>query len=136
MTAQAHATAILGLLTSAGITCHDGAVPANPTYPYAVLYVNSGARLPSAITLASTHQVYDVQITSVGATAASARIYAEKVLSALLDVVPTVSGRTCFPTRHEAAQPVREDRDVTITTTATHPFYAVDVFRVASIPAT
>lgn len=135
MTAQAHATAVLGLLTGAGVTAYDGAVPANPAYPYAVLYVNSGAREATAITLASTHQVYDVQVTSVGATAASARIYAQKAMTALLDVTPTVSGRTCFPIRLEASQPVREDRDVTIPGTATHPLYAVDVYRVASLPA-
>jgi hypothetical protein len=136
MTAQLHATAVLSLITGAGVTCHDGAVPANPTYPYAVLYCNTGAREATALTLISAHQVYDVQVTSVGATAASARIVATKVLTALLDVTPTVTGRTCWPIRLESSQPAREDRDITIPGTATHPFYAVDVYRVASVPST
>jgi hypothetical protein len=136
MTAQLHATAVLGLLTGASITAYDGAVPANPAYPYAVLYINSGNRDATALTLASTFQSYDVQITSVGATAASARIYAGKVVTALLDVIPTVTGRTCAPIRLDVAQPAREDRDITIPGTATHPFYAVDIYRVASVPST
>jgi hypothetical protein len=135
MTAQLHVTAVLALLTSAGITCHDGAVPANPSYPYAVFYINDGARDDVDISFESVRQSYDVQITSVGATAASARIYATKAITALLDVVPTVTGRTCWPIRLEASQSVREDRDVTIPTTATHPFYAVDVYRLASVPS-
>ncbi len=135
MTAQAHATAVLGLLTAASVTCHDGAVPANPTYPYAVLYINTGAREATNLVQTSAWQVYDVQVTSVGATAASARIYATKALTALLDVTPTVSGRTCFPIRLEVSQAVREDRDITIPGTATHPFYAVDIYRVASLPS-
>jgi hypothetical protein len=136
MTAQAHATAVLSLLTGAGLTVHDGAVPANPTYPYAVLYSNTGGRDATNLTLASDHQVYDVQVTAVGATAASARIYATRALTALLDVIPTVTGRTCWPIRLDVAQPAREDRDITIPGTATHPFYVVDVYRVASVPST
>ena len=135
MTAQAHATAVLSLLTGAGLTVHDGAVPANPTYPYAVLYVNSGNRDTTNLDYTSDVQSYDVQVTSVGATAASARIYAAKAVAALLDVTPTVTGRSCWPIRLEVAQPVREDRDVTIPGTATHPLYAVDVYRLQSIPA-
>jgi hypothetical protein len=135
MTAQLHATAVLSLLAGAGLTCHDGAVPANPTYPYAVLYVNTGTRESSDLDYASAYQVYDVQVTSVGATAASARIVAAKACAALLDVTPTVTGRSCWPIRLEAAQTAQEDRDVTIPGTATHPHYTVDVYRVASVPA-
>jgi hypothetical protein len=136
MTAQAHAIAVLGLLTGAGVTCHDGAVPANPAYPYAVLYINEGDHEETDLTSASRQQAYDVQITAVGATAASARIYATKARAALVDVIPTVTGRTCWPVRKTSSQPVREDRDVTLTGTATHPFYAVDTYRVASLPST
>lgn len=135
MTAQAHATAVLALLTGAGLTVHDGAVPANPDYPYAVLYVGTGDRGPASITMASDQQTYSMQVTTVGATAASARIYAARALAALLDITPTVTGRVCWPIRLEAAQPPREDRDITIPGTATHPVYAVDVYRVASRPA-
>lgn len=136
MTAQAHATAVLGLLTGAGLTAHDGAVPPNPAYPYSVVWVNTGARDETSLTLASVHQVYDVQVTSVGATAAAARIQAQRVCAALLDVAPTVAGRSCWPIRLEAAQTPREDRDVTIPATGTHPHYAADVYRLASIPST
>jgi len=135
MTAQLHATAVLSLLTGAGVTAHDGAVPANPAYPYAVLYINTGNREASDLDYASGYQVYDVQVTSVGATAAAARIIAAKVAAALLDVPPTVTGRSCWPIRLEVAQPAREDRDVTIPGTATHPHYTVDVYRVGSVPA-
>ena len=135
MTAQAHATAVLSLLTGAGLTVHDGAVPPNPAYPYAVLYTNAGDRDTTNLDYTSDMQVYDVQVTSVGATAAAARITADKVNAALVDVVPTVTGRTCWPLRVEASQTAREDRDVTIPGTSTHPHYAVAVFRLASVPA-
>lgn len=135
MTAQLHATAVLALLTGAGITCHDGTVPANPTYPYAVLYTNAGDRDTTNLDYSSDVQAYDMQVTSVGASAAAARIVADKVSTALVDVTPTVSGRTCWPLRVAATQTAREDRDVTIPGTATHPHYAVAVFRLASVPS-
>ena len=55
--------------------------------------------------------------------------------AALVDVTPTVSGRSCWPLRVEASQTIREDRDVTIPGTATHPLYAVDVYRLMSVPS-
>lgn len=133
MTAQAHATAVLTLL--AGLPVHDGAVPANPAYPYAVLYLNTGTAHEVDLSYNSDEQVYDVQITSVGASAAAARITADRVRAALLDQTPTVTGRTCWPIRLEAAQTAREDRDITIPDTGTHPHYAVDIYRLASRPA-
>jgi len=135
MTAQAHATAVLSLLTGAGITVHDGAVPANPAYPYAVLYTNPGDRDATNLDYSSDVQTYDVQVTSVGASAAAARITADKVNTALVDVTPTVTGRTCWPLRVAATQTAREDRDVTIPGTATHPHYAVAVYRLQSVPS-
>lgn len=133
MTAQAHATAVLSLL--AGLPVHDGAVPANPTYPYAVVYLNAGTAHEVDLTFDSDEQVYDVQVTCVGATAAAARITADRVRAALLDQTPTVTGRACWPIRLEASQTAREDRDITIPGTGTHPHYAVDVYRLASRPA-
>ncbi len=133
MSAQAHATAVLGLL--AGLNVHDGAVPPNPAYPYAVLYIDPGEANEADLTMTSLEQVYAVQVTSVGATAAACRIQAGRVRAALLDVTPTVTGRACWPLRVEASQTAREDRDVTIPGTGTHPHYAVDVYRLASRPA-
>jgi hypothetical protein len=135
MTAQLHATAVLSLLAGAGLTVHDGTVPPNPSYPYCALFINAGDRDTTNLDYASDVQAYDVQVTSVGATAASARIVAAKVATALVDVTPTVTGRTCWPLRVEASQTIREDRDVTIPGTATHPLYAVDVYRLMSVPS-
>lgn len=133
MTAQAHAAAVLSMLT--GVTVYDGTVPAAPSFPYVVLYISPILAHENDLTMVSSRQEYDVHLTCVGATAASARIMADRVASALLDKTPTVTGRQCWPLRVVFANRAHEDRDVFIPGTATHPVYMVTVYRLISIPS-
>lgn len=133
MTTQAHAAAVLSLLS--GVTAYDGTVPAVPSFPYVVLYISPISAHENGLTLASTEQQYDIHLTCVGATAASARIMADRVAAALLDVAPTVTGRQCWPLRVLFADRAHEDRDVFVPGTATHPIYMVTVYRLISIPS-
>lgn len=131
-----HAAAVVALLDAVpDLTIYDGRVPAEPSFPYAVLYADDGLRGPVSLTLASDQVTMTVQVTSVGATADAARVVADKVSGALLDVRPSITSRVCWPIRHEGTRPAIEDRDVTIPGTSLHPVYTVDVYRLASLPA-
>ncbi len=129
-----HAQAVLDLLDAVpDLTVYDGHVPAAPALPYCVLYMGwAGER--TAVEAVTDQFNGQAQVTSVGANALAARIVAQRVAAALLDVVPTVPGRSCWPITLEFSQPAREDRDVHIDGLG-HPVYAVDGYRVASVPA-
>ena len=133
MSTQAHAAAVISLLS--GVTVYDGDVPADPSYPYVAFYLSPVLAHENDLTMASLRQEYDVHLTCVGATAASARIMADKVATALLDQSPSVSGRQCWPMRVVFANRAHEDRDMFIPGTATYPVYMVTVYRLISIPA-
>lgn len=128
-----HANALLALLRAdPALVVYDGHVPASPAFPYCVLYLGwDGAR--TGLCPVTDRFNGRAQVTSVGANAFAARIVAQRVAAALVDVVPTVPGRTCWPIEHEFGQPAREDRDVHLDGGG-HPVYAVDAYRVSSLP--
>lgn len=131
-----HAAAVIALLDAvADLTVYDGHVPSEPAFPYAVVYADNGTRSEVSIGFASDQLSMLVQVTSVGATADAARIIADKVSTALLDITPTITGRICAPIRLEDTRPAIEDRDVTIPGTGSHPIYGVDVYRLMSLPS-
>lgn len=128
---DAHIAAVRNLVdTVPNVTVYDGGVPNSPTYPYVVLYGDQGAALANAYTEVSTYRSFRVQTTTVAVNQPQARALAERVESALLDVRPAVTGRTCGPIRKEASQPVRRDDDVDPAV-----FYAVDIWLLTSVPA-
>lgn len=131
---ESHAQSLLALLRADPfLTVYDGHVPAEPLLPYAVLYLGWGS---ARTALVAVTDLFDgrAQVTSVGANAAAARIVAKRVADRLIDVTPAVAGRSCWPITHELAQPPREDRDVHIDGVG-FPVYAVDEYRIASVPA-
>lgn len=65
----------------------------------------------------------------VGETAEAARWVADHVEAALLDVVPVVAGRTCFPIRWLEGQQARRDEE-----TLQASFDLVDVYGWTSLP--
>lgn len=135
MSRQAHAAAVKALLAAQIIRVYDGQVPASPTYPYAVMWMDGGLRDSERSTDELGRASFRIQITSVGANAEAARIVADKAATALLGVAPTVAGRVSHRIRHESSEPVQDDVAVTIPGTATHPAYAVDVYRWVTTPA-
>ncbi len=136
MTVQAHADALLGLLRADSVLkVQDGAVAKGTVPPYVVVYIAlvtpDGQVVNSApLTGASERVVMRAYCHSVGANGQAARAVAQRVRTALLDVVPTIAGRECWPIRHEDSQP--PDRDET---TGVLVMDQVDVYRLESVPA-
>lgn len=127
---RAHVTAVRALLTAAGLTVYDGKVPDGPAMPYVVVYADGGLAAPDNLASVSTWRMWGFQTTAVGTTADQARLVAEKAQGALLDVTPTVSGRTCGRIQHDTSRDVQRDDDV-----VPPVMYAVDRWRFNSVPA-
>lgn len=133
MTAD-HYTAVLDLLSDLPVTLYEGQVPATPSYPYAVLYMDTGRGSSRQLCGKTNRDTYNFQVTSVGVTDASVRFVVDAVMSRLKDVRPAVTGFRSNPIEHLASVPVRPDRDVTDPDTNLHPMYAVDTFTFVSTP--
>lgn len=143
---QDHVTAVLALLDAAKVPpgeVYDGEVlqedagATPPAPPYVVAYLAHRVVEPAADPdtsslgqMQSGRAVTTVYVHSVGGTAAAARAVAGWAGSALVDVVPTIAGRSCWPIRHEDGQPPRRDEK-----TGTAIFDKVDVYRLDSVPA-
>lgn len=139
---QAHADAILALLAAAApasppLVVYDGAAPADPAEAYVLVYfatsTPSGTSLTSvhdrAVTRAYCHCVGRTQVPGNAATAA--RAVAGRVSNALLNVVPTITDRVCFPIRDDGsdAPPQRQE------STGWTVLDRIMVFRLESVPA-
>ena len=125
-----HVAAVVALVDAdPNVTVYDGQVPNEPSLPYVVIRTDSGRRERSALPASSDRVTVRIWATSVGETRASAQWVSEKVTTALLDVRPTVTGRSCFPITSVNSQPAREDDVV-------KPLvFALDEFELVSIPA-
>lgn len=135
---QDHAAAVLALLSGAGLTVYDGAVPQDPVTrkspppPYVVVYVagtDPEQSTSTPLTGESRRHVLHTYCHSVGANQQAARIIAGKVRAALLDATPIIAGRRCFPIRHEDGQPAQRDES-----TGAVVIDLVDVYRLESVP--
>jgi hypothetical protein len=142
---QAHADPILTLLRAAPplppyelLTVYDGEVPDPPTGPadlYCLVYMTLTTPMGTALTNASDRGIMQIITHSVSGnaqvngSAASARIVAQRVRGALLDVVPVISGRTSFPIRQTDSPPVRRDE-----TAGPRVYDQIDVWRLETVP--
>lgn len=136
---QAHAQAFLTLLAAApgtpALTVYDAAVPAGVTPPYVVAYVmvetspaeDSGGA--SDLTLTSNRLAASLYLHAMGGNAAAARAVASRARTQLVDVTPTVTGRSCWPIRHIEAQPPQRDES-----TGQVVMDLVDVYQFFSVP--
>lgn len=144
MTVEEHARGYLDRLdadnASPALVVWDGRVgqpgqqpPPKPPYVlvYTSLRVPGAAEQPdmSNLNFTSTALICEAICHSVGATAAGARAVQNRVRAALLDVTPTVSGRSCSPIRCVDAPPMRGDEE-----TGTDYFDAVDSYEFRSVP--
>lgn len=130
-----HHAAVLTLLSGLSWTLYDGQVPDTPSFPYAVLYMDTGNEDGTKLCGSSDMADFRFQVTSVGLTRASAVVVADAVRTLLLDVRPTVAGRTCTRIRRETSIPVRADEDVTLTDANLKPMFAVDTYHFVSYGA-
>lgn len=131
---RAHADAVKALLEGQALTVHEGGAPDSAAVPYAVLWMDSGTRTRETLVASSGRDDLLVTVTSVGQDPTQAWWVAERVFTALLDVAPTVSGRTCSPITHEVSDALRRDSDVT-QPGGSAVYQQVDVFRLVSRPA-
>jgi hypothetical protein len=139
VTIQAHARAVLDLLdadnTAPALVVLDGFVPAGQEPPYVLVYfyvaTPDGLTAPDKVSLNFDSSVVDLwaYCHSVGGNAVAARAVATRVRTALLDVTPVVSGRSCFPIRWREGQPAGRDE-------LTGPLIVdqVDVYGFTSVP--
>jgi hypothetical protein len=126
-----HAAALIALLTGAGLTVHDGAVPAGvdvDAEPYLKPYFDSAD--PESTKEAAPYR-FEMTMTlhCVAGNAGAARILAGLARTALVQVVPTVAGRTCFPITREAGSPARQDE-----TTGRLVMDQIDLYILRSLP--
>lgn len=135
MTVRGHADAVLALLAGASGTplkVYDGAVPTGGVPPYVLLYfadADPEAADNRPLEGGSQRFVLRVYAHCVGGNAAAARALGDRVRSALLDAVPVVAGRECFPIRREDGSPPQRDES-----TGTLVMDRVDVYRLESVP--
>lgn len=139
MTIQAHANAVLGLLTAsvpATTGVYDGEVPDAPKKQYLLVYMYlmtpDGLAAPDAVSLNFDSDVVDLWVYChcVGEDAIAARAISAQARTALLNVTPVVTGRTCFPIRWREGQPPRRDEE-----TGALVMDQVDVYGFRSVPA-
>lgn len=129
---DAHAQAVLDLLAGAGLTVHDGVVPAGvdvDAEPYVLPYFDSAD--PEWTKEAAAWQ-FEMTVTlhCVGGSAQASRMVADIARDALVAVVPTVAGRTCFPISREIpGRPPQRDES-----TGRLVMDSVDEYTVRSLP--
>lgn len=137
MSDDPHAAAILAALRATPLTVYPlengqpgtEMVPAKAGPPYVVAWIQVRYILGPTIDLRSTRAVTTVTLHSVGLTDTAARVVAGVARDALLDLVPTITGRRCWPIRHDDGQPPRPDES-----TGRLVVDQVDVYRLESLP--
>lgn len=126
-----HADAVLALLDAVpNLRVYDTKSPEKAAPGYVVARFDSGHRTRDGLLPVSGRFTCVVTVYAVGEDADQCRLLAEAASGALLDVVPTVPGRSCFPIEHLVSQPTVRDDDVTAP-----QYYAIDQYQLASIPA-
>ncbi|MFI6302172.1 DUF3168 domain-containing protein [Amycolatopsis thailandensis] len=128
-----HKAAIGALLAGVAPTpLHDTDVPDVPSYPYAVWRMTTGIGEGTKICGDTDTEVFYVYVTSVGMTADSAAIIADKARTLLVDQRPVVAGWKLDRLKRSTSIPIQADRDVTDPKTNRHPLYAVDTYTFTS----
>ena len=137
MTVREHADALLALARGAGpgtaMTVLDGANPDDAVPPYVLVYFADGdPEEPESRPLNGRPDRYVLRgiFHLVGGNAAATRALGDKLRARLLNVVPAVVGRQCFPVRREDSIPPQRDES-----TGSLVMDRVDIYRLESEPA-
>lgn len=129
-----HKDAWVALLEAAGLTVYQADVPETPVTPYVIVYPDQGRRTRPKFLPVSSRLTQTVQVTAVGADLDEAHWAADKASAALVDVVPAVIGRVCWPIWQETAVPAQRDDD-NRTADGRPLFYAIGVYQLQTQPA-
>lgn len=128
-----HSAAVMALLAAEPLlTPYDGVVPpgADPrTMPYVLAYFYG-----SYPELSFDGTVYDFQLRivlhCVTGSPKAARMVSDLAAGRLLDVTPTVAGRSCYPIRFEDSTPPQRDESISALV-----MDQVDTYLLKSVPA-
>jgi hypothetical protein len=137
--ARTHKDAVLALLDAiANLDVYDGEPTDVPTdaggavNPYAALYGGAGTRFAGGLDGASVDFDWPFQVTAVGGDPNECLWAVDKVCAALLDVQPTVAGRSTWRIYQDGEPgPVRQDPP----TVSPRRYYVPLLFRLGSTPA-
>jgi hypothetical protein len=128
-----HRAAIKTLLAACTIGGYPGGqVIDPPTFPYWVLFMDTGSDDQEKLCGTSNKTTFRWQVTSVGETDDAAEIVASKTSALLVDVRPVVAGWSPGLIRRVMSIPVRADKDVFLPGSNLHPMYAVDSYELVS----
>lgn len=115
---HAHADAVMGLLRAvSGLTVYPPAepgdtgeiVPDGASPPYVAVHIRPGFGLADRVDEATTRGIFDITCHCVGGNDIAARAVAQRVVNALLDVVPVIPDRQSYPIRYVDSPPARPD---------------------------
>ena len=137
---QDHADWVLARLNAdAQLTVCDGLVPKGTNPPYVLVYLMvqtpDGLAAPDKVPLSNDSDVVDLSIychcVGAGVNAArNARAVSGRVRAQLLNVLPVLAGRVCWPLRWRESQPPQRDEEL-----LTPVVDLVDVYGLVSKPA-
>lgn len=130
----AHYEAIKALIPSR-FTAYLFDVPANPVFPYVVIWGDPGTSGSESLDPTPRDLSLNPRVTCVGVNYESCLIVLQAVRTALNRARPVVAGRFVHELVQEPLLDIRPDRDVTIPGTNTHPIFAVDGYTLLSEPA-
>lgn len=134
MSTEPHRDAVLSLLRApnalpAPVVAYDDAVPNGTLPPYVRVYTTVSYPGMEDLTNKSNRAVLRVICHCAGGSSTGAAVVATAVRAVLLDVVPAVAGRACFPIRNEASVTARPDE-----TTGVLVMDQIEVYRFESVP--
>lgn len=130
---RAHINAVMALIQAdTSIRVYNAIVPGTPALPYAVLFAGPPGAIPTALDGLSTWRQFRFHINCVGGDAQQVFALVERIETRLLDVTPTVAGRSTGPITKtlETPQPVQRDDDVSPAV-----LYSTDIWEFSSVPA-
>jgi hypothetical protein len=132
MTAVDHFHAVMALTVDLPFDVWAvGDVPAEPTFPYAVI-TPPGHHLVSSDLADATDDIDDYYlVTSTGLTVESALVVQDAMRVRLHRAEPAVAGWSTTLRRNSTGR-TAQDTDVTIPDTNSHPIFAVDSYRIES----
>lgn len=105
-----HVNAVVALLEATHITTAVSEAPAAAEPPFVVVHPSAGLEVAENLKSPVGDLVVDFQLTCVGESAEQALWCSDKARAAINRVIPTVSGRVCWPIwADEQPQPVRRD---------------------------
>jgi hypothetical protein len=109
--------------------------PANPTFPYVVLWGDPGQYEYDSLGDTPSDLLLNIRATCVGVNYESCLIVLDGVRNALNRARPVVAGRVTHAMRQQPLLFVQPDREVTLPGSNTHPIFAVDEYELRSEPA-